>query len=78
MALGYERAHAEFFSKSESLMIVVFSFPNTRRTFVHPDLSNHPESIRLATLFFALTGQTSKSVRTCQTWSGLALISTMV
>ena len=47
MALGHERAHAEFFSKGESLMIVVLSLPNTRGIFVRGDLSKHPESISL-------------------------------
>ncbi len=56
-APGYERAHAEFFSKSESLVKVVFSLPNTRGIFVRGDLSKHPESISLVSLFFALTGE---------------------
>jgi hypothetical protein len=57
MAPSYERAHTELFSKGESLMIVVFSLPSGRRIFVSGDLSKHPESISLVSLFFGLTGE---------------------
>ncbi len=57
MALGHERAHAEFFSKGESLVIVVLSLRNTSRIFVRGDLSNHLENISLVCFFFGLTGE---------------------
>jgi len=39
MALGYERSHAEFFSKNDGLEIVVFRLPIFRGIFVSYDLS---------------------------------------
>ncbi len=57
IAPGYERAHAEFFSKGESLVVVVFSIPKSRGIFVRCDLSKHPESIGLVSPFFVLTGE---------------------
>ncbi len=57
MATSYERAHAEFFSQGESLVILVLSLPNTRGIFVRGDLSNHLENISLVCFFFGLTGE---------------------
>jgi len=62
MALSYERAHAEFFSKCESLMIVVFSLPNTMRLFERGDLSKDPECIDLVFSFIVLTGEIEGTV----------------
>ncbi len=56
MAPSYERAHAELFSKGETLVIVVLSLPTTRGIFVRGDLSNHPENIGLVSPFIVLTG----------------------
>jgi len=64
MAPGYDRAHAEFFSKGESLMIVVFSLSKFRGIFVRGDLSKHSEGMSLVSLFFGLTGEI-KMIGTC-------------
>ena len=55
--MGFERAHAEFFSKGESLVIVVFSLPKIRGIFVRGDLSKDMEGIGLASPFIVLTGE---------------------
>ena len=42
-----EWAHAEFFSESESLAIVVFRLSNVKGIFLRRDLAEEPKSVRL-------------------------------
>ncbi len=59
MAPGYKRAHAEFFSNGESLVVAVPRHPKSRGIFVRGDLSKQLESISLVCLSFGLTGERS-------------------
>src|SRR5262249_10871052 len=58
VAMRDEWAHAEFFSESESLAIVVFRLSNVKGIFLRCDLAEEPKSVRLVSSLFVLTGET--------------------
>jgi hypothetical protein len=58
VAMRDERAHAEFFSESESLAIVVLRLPDIKGIFARRDLAEESKSVRFVSSLFVPAGET--------------------
>ena len=62
MAVGLERAHAEFLGQGEGLAVVIFSLIALRRLAPRRDLAQEAQGIRLVAAFLALTGERQRAL----------------
>ena len=63
MAVGRERAHAEFVGQGEGLLVVGFSQRALRRLAPRRNIAEEAQGIRLVAPFLVLTGMTPARAR---------------
>ena len=61
VAVGLERAHAEFLGQSEGLAVVGFGRLNLRGLVLRSDVAEEAEGIRLVASFLVAYGQASRA-----------------